>query len=92
MKTSWERPRATHGAISSSRASRPDIYAVFGEKTGFQASTAIVTVEAGTIATATLTLTAEKALEVSVTAERLTPGEEQPVAEDGRERICYNRE
>jgi len=54
----------------------PGTYAVFGEKTGFQASTAIVTVEAGLIATATLTLTAQKALEVSVVAERLTQARE----------------
>ncbi|HAM53689.1 MAG TPA: TonB-dependent receptor, partial [Nitrospiraceae bacterium] len=50
----------------------PGTYGVLGEKTGFQASTAIVTVEAGSIATTTLTLTAQEALEVSVIAERLT--------------------
>jgi hypothetical protein len=50
----------------------PGIYAVLAEKTGFQESTALVTVEAGTIATTTLTLAAEEALEVSVVAERLT--------------------
>ena len=50
---------------------KPGIYAVLAEKPGFQASTAIVTVEAGTAATTTLTLTAQKALEVSVQAERL---------------------
>ena len=43
----------------------PGTYAVFGEKTGFQASTAVVTVEAGSIAAATLTLAATEALEVS---------------------------
>ena len=49
----------------------PGTYAVLAEKPGFQASTAVVTVEAGTIATTTLTLAAEEALEVSVVAERL---------------------
>ena len=49
----------------------PGTYAVLAEKSGFQASTAIVTVEAGTIATATLTLAAKEALEVAVEAERL---------------------
>ncbi len=49
----------------------PGIYAVMAEKNGFQASTAKVTVEAGTIATPTLTLAAQEALEVSVVAERL---------------------
>lgn len=49
----------------------PGTYAVFGGKSGFQTSTAIVTVEAGSIATTSLTLTAEEALEVSVVAERL---------------------
>ena len=49
----------------------PGIYAVLAEKHGFQASTAIVTVEAGTMANTTLTLAAEEALEVSVVAERL---------------------
>ncbi|MGD0231939.1 MAG: TonB-dependent receptor, partial [Syntrophorhabdales bacterium] len=51
---------------------KPGTYAVLAEKTGFQASTAVVTVEAGTIATTTLTLTAESALEMSVVAARLT--------------------
>ncbi len=49
----------------------PGTYAVLAEKPGFQASTAIVTVEAGTVATTTLTLAAQKALEMSVVAERL---------------------
>ena len=49
----------------------PGTYAVLAEKPGFEASTAIVTVETGTMATTTLTLAAEKALEVSVVAERL---------------------
>ena len=49
----------------------PGIYAVLAEKPGFQASTDIVTVEAGTTATTTLTLAAQEALEVSVLAERL---------------------
>ena len=49
----------------------PGTYAVLAEKPGFQASTAIVTVETGTIATTTLTMAAQEALEVSVVAERL---------------------
>ena len=49
----------------------PGIYAVIAEKPGFQTSTAIVTIEAGTIATTTLTLASQEALEVSVIAERL---------------------
>jgi len=49
----------------------PGTYAVVAENPGFQASTAIVTVEAGTIAITTLTMTAQEALEVSVIAERL---------------------
>ncbi len=49
----------------------PGTYAVLAEKPGFETGTAVVTVEAGTIATATLALTAQKALEMSVTAERL---------------------
>ena len=49
----------------------PGTYVVLGEKHGFKASTSIVKVEAGTIATTTLTLAAEEALEVSVAAERL---------------------
>ena len=49
----------------------PGIYAVLGEKPGFQTGTAIVTVEAGKIASTTLTLTAQEALEMSVVAERL---------------------
>ena len=50
---------------------KPGTYAVLAEKPGFQASTAIVTVEAGTIAATTLTMAAQEALEVSVQAERL---------------------
>src|SRR5208283_292578 len=50
---------------------KPGIYAVLAEKPGFQASTAIVSVEAGTIAATTLTMAAQEALEVSVQAERL---------------------
>jgi len=46
-------------------------YAVLGEKSGFQASTAVVTVEAGTTAATTLTLAAQETLEISVQAERL---------------------
>jgi outer membrane receptor protein involved in Fe transport len=49
----------------------PGTYAIVAEKTGFQASTAIVTVEAGTAASTTLTMAAQEALEVSVQAERL---------------------
>src|SRR5271169_1788787 len=49
----------------------PGIYAVLAEKPGFQTSTAIVTVEVGIVATATLTLASQEALEVSVVAERL---------------------
>jgi outer membrane receptor protein involved in Fe transport len=49
----------------------PGAYAVLAEKPGFQASTAVVTTEAGTIATTTLTLTAQKALEMSVVVARL---------------------
>jgi outer membrane receptor protein involved in Fe transport len=50
----------------------PGTYAVLGGKTGFQEGTAIVTVTAGEIASTTLTLTAQEALEMSVVAERLT--------------------
>ena len=50
---------------------KPGAYAVLAEKPGFQTGTAIVTLEAGTIATATLTLAAKEALEVAVEAERL---------------------
>jgi outer membrane receptor protein involved in Fe transport len=49
----------------------PGTYAVLAEKPGFQTGTAVVTIEAGTIATTTLTLAAQEALEVSVEAERL---------------------
>jgi outer membrane receptor protein involved in Fe transport len=49
----------------------PGTYAVLAEKPGFEASTAVVTLEAGTMALTTLTLTAQKVLEMSVTAERL---------------------
>jgi len=50
----------------------PGTYAVFGEKAGFQEGTAIVTKEEGSAATTTLTLTSQEALEMSVTAERLS--------------------
>jgi outer membrane receptor protein involved in Fe transport len=50
---------------------KPGTYAVLGEKPGFQAGTAVVTVEAGAIATTTLTLAARETLEISVEAERL---------------------
>ncbi len=50
---------------------KPGVYAVLADKPGFQASTAIVTVEAGTIAATTLTMAAQEALEVSVQAARL---------------------
>jgi len=49
----------------------PGIYAVIADKPGFQSSTAIVTVSAGTIATTSVTLASQEALEVSVVAERL---------------------
>ncbi len=49
----------------------PGTYAILAEKPGFETGTAVVTVEAGTIATTTLALTAQKALEMSVTAQRL---------------------
>jgi outer membrane receptor protein involved in Fe transport len=49
----------------------PGVYAVIAEKAGFQTSSGIVTVEAGTIATTTLTLASQEALEVSVVAKRL---------------------
>jgi outer membrane receptor protein involved in Fe transport len=49
----------------------PGNYAVFGEKAGFQESTAVVTKEAGAMASAALTLTSREALELSVTAQRL---------------------
>ncbi|MGA8571821.1 MAG: TonB-dependent receptor [Desulfobaccales bacterium] len=50
---------------------KPGIYAVLGEKSGFQAGTAIVTLKAGTTATAALTLAAQEALELKVQAQRL---------------------
>ncbi len=50
---------------------KPGAYAVLAEKSGFQTGSVIVTLEAGTIATATLTLAAKEALEVAVEAERL---------------------
>ena len=50
---------------------KPGTYAVLAEKPDFQAGTEIVTVEAGRIATTTLTLAAQEALEMSVVAERL---------------------
>ncbi|MGP8051560.1 MAG: TonB-dependent receptor [Desulfobaccales bacterium] len=49
----------------------PGTYAVLAEKPGFEAGTAIVTVEAGTTGTAALTLAAQEALEVKLAAERL---------------------
>ncbi len=49
----------------------PGTYAVLGDKSGFKAGAAVVTVEAGTTATTTLTLAAQEALEISVEAERL---------------------
>ncbi len=50
---------------------KPGTYAVLGEKSGFQAGTAIVTLTAGTTATTALTLAAQEALELKVQAERL---------------------
>jgi outer membrane receptor protein involved in Fe transport len=49
----------------------PGTYAVLAEKPGFETGSAVVTVEAEIIATTTLTLTAQKALEMSVVAARL---------------------
>ncbi len=48
---------------------KPGTYAVQAENPGFQASIVVVTVEAGTIATTTLTMTAQEARELSVEAE-----------------------
>ncbi len=50
---------------------KPGAYAVLADKSGFQTGSAIVTLEAGTIAVATITLAAKEALEVAVEAERL---------------------
>ncbi len=50
---------------------KPGTYAVLAEKAGFHAGTAVLTVEAGTMAATTLTMAAQEALEVSVEAERL---------------------
>jgi outer membrane receptor protein involved in Fe transport len=49
----------------------PGAYAILGRKTGFEECSAIVTVQAGSVATTTLTLTAQTALEITVQAERL---------------------
>jgi outer membrane receptor protein involved in Fe transport len=49
----------------------PGTYTVLAEKPGFQASTVIVTVEAGTIAAPAITMASQEALEVSVEAQRL---------------------
>jgi len=49
----------------------PGTYAIQGKKTGFEESIAIVTLQAGSFATTTLTLTAQTALEITVQAERL---------------------
>ncbi len=46
-------------------------YAVQAEKTGFQLGTSIVTVSAGTESSTTVTLAAQEALEIQITAERL---------------------
>jgi outer membrane receptor protein involved in Fe transport len=59
------------GHFVFSRVAPPGNYAVLAEKTGFQASTSIVTLEAGTIAATTLTMAAQEAPEISVIAERL---------------------
>ncbi len=47
------------------------VYAVVGDKSGFQSGTAIVTVAASAEASATLTLASQQALEITVAAERL---------------------
>ncbi len=71
MKLSWARPRVMQTATSCFRRVTPGTYAVLAEKPGFQASSSIVTVEAGTIAATTLTMAAQEALELTVQAERL---------------------
>ncbi len=48
---------------------KPGIYAVLADKPGFQSGASIVTVEAGTIATTTLTMAAQEARELSVEAD-----------------------
>lgn len=50
---------------------KPGVYAILAEKSGFQAGAAVVAVKTGATATTTLTLAAQKALEVSVTSKRL---------------------
>ena len=49
----------------------PGTYAVLGKKTGFEECSAVVTVQAGSVASTALTLTAQTALEITVQAERL---------------------
>jgi outer membrane receptor protein involved in Fe transport len=69
----------------------PGTYAVLAENPGFQASTAIVTVEAGTIATTTLTMTAQEALEVSVVAERLNQARNGLSPKTGGSEYSFNQ-
>jgi len=69
----------------------PGNYAVMAEKTGFQASTAKVTVEAGTITTTSLTLTAKEALEVSLVAERLNQARNSLSPKTGGSEYNYNQ-
>jgi outer membrane receptor protein involved in Fe transport len=49
----------------------PGVYAVTGEETGFEAATAVVTLEAGAGASAELTLAAQAALNLEVIAKQL---------------------
>ena len=69
----------------------PGSYAILAEKTGFQTSTAKVTVEAGTIATTTLTLTAKEALEMSVVAERLNQARNSLSPKTGGSEYNFNQ-
>jgi outer membrane receptor protein involved in Fe transport len=59
------------GRFVFTKVGPPGNYAVQAEKTGFQASTSIVTVEDGTIAVTTLTMAAQEARELSVQEERM---------------------
>jgi outer membrane receptor protein involved in Fe transport len=69
----------------------PGSYAVMAEKTGFQTGTAKVTVEAGIIATTSLTLTANEALEVSLVAERLNQARNSLSPKTGGSEYNYNQ-
>ena len=70
----------------------PGTYAVLAEKSGFQTGTAIVTVEAGTIATATLTLAATGSTGGGGRGGALEPGSKQPVTKDGRQYLQFRPE